>query len=87
MPLALSIVTPERPVVETEVDSVVLPGSEGEFGVLPGHEALLAPLREGAVTYQEAGRAVRVAITGGFAEVTQSRVTVLADAARPATQA
>jgi F-type H+-transporting ATPase subunit epsilon len=84
MPLALSIVTPAHPLVETDVDSVVLPGSEGEFGVLPGHEALLAPLREGSVVYQEAGRPVRVEITGGFAEVTQSRVTVLADAARPA---
>jgi F-type H+-transporting ATPase subunit epsilon len=83
VPLALSIVTPQRPVVETEVDSVVLPGSEGEFGVLPGHEALLAPLAQGAVTYQEGGRGVRVDITGGFAEVTQSRVTILADAARP----
>jgi F-type H+-transporting ATPase subunit epsilon len=81
MPLALSIVTPARPVVETDVDSVVLPGSEGEFGVLPGHEALLAPLREGLVVYQEAGRQVRIAITGGFAEVTQTHVTVLADSA------
>ena len=87
MPLALSIVTPERPLVETEVDSVVLPGSEGQFGVLPGHEALLAPLAEGAITYQESGRTVRVEITGGFAEVTQSRVTVLADAATPAASA
>jgi F-type H+-transporting ATPase subunit epsilon len=84
VPLALSIVTPARAVVETEVDSVVLPGSEGEFGVLPGHEALLAPLREGAVVYQEAGQSVRVEITGGFAEVTQTHVTVLADAARSA---
>ena len=84
MPLTLSIVTPARRVVETEVDSVVLPGSEGEFGVLPGHEALLAPLAQGDVTDQEAGRGIRIAITGGFAEVTQSRVTVLADAASPA---
>jgi len=53
VPIALSIVTPERPIVETDVDSVVLPGSEGDFGVLPGHEALLAPLREGPVVYQE----------------------------------
>lgn len=87
MPLALSIVTPERPLVETEVDSVVLPGSEGQFGVLPGHEALLAPLAEGAVTYQQGGRALRVEITGGFAEVTQSRVTILADAATSVTSA
>jgi len=87
VPIALSIVTPERPIVETDVDSVVLPGSEGDFGVLPGHEALLAPLREGPDVYQESGRAVRIAITGGFAEVTQARVTILADSARPASAA
>jgi F-type H+-transporting ATPase subunit epsilon len=87
VPIALSIVTPSRAVVETEVDSVVAPGSEGEFGVLPGHAPLLAALKPGVVSYTEAGgRTSRVAIGGGFAEVTQERVTVLAPSAESAQQ-
>jgi len=82
MPLALSIVTPEKPLLDTEVDSVVLPGAEGEFGVLPEHEAFLAPLKEGLLVYQTGGRSTRVELSGGFAEVTQTRVVVLADSAR-----
>jgi F-type H+-transporting ATPase subunit epsilon len=79
--LRLSIVTPTRSVVETDADSVVAPGSEGEFGVLPGHAPLLAALRPGVVSYTEGGRTRRLAIGGGFAEVTQERVTVLAPSA------
>lgn len=86
MPIALSIVTPSRAVVETEADSVVAPGSEGEFGVLPGHAPLLAALKPGVVSYTEGGRISRIAIGGGFAEVTQERVTVLAPSAESAQQ-
>jgi F-type H+-transporting ATPase subunit epsilon len=78
VPLRLSIVTPMRPLVEADVEQVVAPGSEGEFGVLPGHSALLVALRPGVVRWVEAGRARRAAISGGLAEVTQERVTVLA---------
>jgi len=81
VPLSLSIVTPSRAVVETEADSVVAPGTEGEFGVLPGHAPLLVALRAGVVRYTEGGRTSRIAIAGGLAEVTQERVTVLAPAA------
>lgn len=81
MPLRLNIVTPARPLIDAEVDQVVAPGSEGEFGVLPGHSALLVSLAPGVVRWTEAGRARRVAIGGGFAEVTQERVTVLAPVA------
>ena len=77
VPLQLSIVTPERPLVEAEVDSVVAPGSEGEFGVLPGHEPLLLALARGEVRYTAAGQTQRVAVSGGFAEITGSRVTLL----------
>jgi F-type H+-transporting ATPase subunit epsilon len=79
--LRLSIVTPTRPLVDAVVEQVVAPGSEGEFGVLPGHSALLAALKPGVVRWTESGRARRAAIAGGFAEVTQERVTVLAQAA------
>ena len=81
MGLRLSIVTPARPIVDADVEQVVAPGSEGEFGVLPGHAALLAELKPGVVRWLEAGRPRRAAISGGFAEVTQERVTVLAPVA------
>lgn len=86
MPLRLSIVTPMRPLVEVDVDSVVAPGSEGEFGVMPGHAPFLIALKAGVVRWTEGGRAQRAAISGGFAEVTQERVTVLAPAAELASQ-
>jgi len=79
--LRLSVVTPSRSVVDTDADSVVAPGSEGEFGVFPGHAPLLAALRAGVLSYSAAGKQSRLAIGGGFAEVTQERVTVLAPTA------
>ncbi len=81
MALRLSVVTPQRRVLDAEVDSVLCPGSEGEFGVLPGHEALLAPLAEGRLEWTERGARRAVRIGGGFAEVTQERVVILADSA------
>jgi len=83
MPFVLSVVTPESPLVESEVQDVVLPGAEGEFGVLPDHEALLAPLQAGVLSYRAGGTVKRLELGGGFAEVTRERVTVLADSARP----
>jgi len=79
--LRLSIVTPSRPLLDADVEQVVAPGSEGEFGVLPGHAALLVSLKPGVMRWTESGRARRAAISGGFAEVTQERVTVLAPVA------
>jgi F-type H+-transporting ATPase subunit epsilon len=79
--LRLRVVTPARPVADVEADTVVCPGSEGQFGVLPGHEPFLAPLAEGNVEWDERGRRRRVAIAGGFAQVTADAVTVLADSA------
>ena len=79
MPVDLAIVTPARTLVEEPVDSVVAPGSEGEFGVLPAHEALLAPLQAGELRYVVGGQTKTVQIEGGFAEVTQERVTILAE--------
>jgi F-type H+-transporting ATPase subunit epsilon len=81
MSFRLVIVTPTRAVVETDAESLVAPGSEGEFGVLPGHAPLLAALKPGVVSYAESGRTNRVAIAGGVAEVTQQRVTVLTQSA------
>jgi len=84
MPLRLSVITPARPLVDLDVDHVVVPGREGEFDVLPGHELFLAPLRPGVLRFGTHGREQRIAVSGGFAEVTQTTVTVLSpSAARP----
>jgi len=77
VPLQLSIVTPERAVLDLAVDSVVVPGAEGEFGVLPDHESLLAPVSEGVVRYSGSEGSGELSVTDGFAEVTGDRVTLL----------
>ena len=70
MPVELSIVTPERQVFAGSVDNVVLPGAEGDFGVLENHERFLAPLRIGEARIENGGRVQWAAITDGFAQVT-----------------
>jgi F-type H+-transporting ATPase subunit epsilon len=80
MPLALEIISPEKMLVSREVDMVVIPGTEGDLGILPGHSRLITGLRGGLVDIYE-GNAVtdRFFVTGGFAEVTDTRCSVLAD--------
>ena len=80
MGLTLSIVTPQGSVFEGDVEGVVLPGSEGDFGVLPDHERFLCPLRIGEVEILSAGTRSFAAVSGGFADVSGERVTVLVDA-------
>jgi len=78
----LEIVTPERKVYSEDVDFVVVPGSEGEMGFLPGHSPLASSLKIGVLRVtKDAGKPLRIAITGGFVEVMDSRVTVLTSAA------
>ena len=80
MPLALEIVSPERLLLARDVDMVVVPGTEGDLGILPGHSKLVTSLRGGLVDIYEAGKITdRFFVTGGFAEVTESRCSVLAD--------
>jgi F-type H+-transporting ATPase subunit epsilon len=79
MPIQLDIVTPSGVAYHGEVDGVVLPGSEGDFGVLPEHERFLCPLRVGEVQIQTGGRTIYAAIADGFADVTGSKVAVLVD--------
>src|SRR5438067_13063619 len=76
------LVTPERLIVSTEVEMVVVPGTEGNFGVLPGHSPLISTIRPGTIDIYE-GRTVteRIFVVGGIAEVTPERCTVLADEA------
>ncbi len=82
MPVSLEIVSPERLLVSQSVDMVVIPGSEGDIGVLPEHSPMITLLRGGEVILYEGDRATaRYFVTGGFAEITGERVTVLADTA------
>ena len=79
MPFELTIVTPEGQAYQGSVERVVLPGSEGEFGVLTNHERFLAPLRVGAVEILTDDEALFAAVADGFAEVDGESVTVLVD--------
>jgi len=80
--IRLTIVTRERKIIETDADEVVLPGYEGELGILPGHTPLLAILRIGQVRYRSGGNVEKLVITWGFAEVLPDRVIVMAETAR-----
>src|SRR5215203_4410124 len=77
--LTLEIVTPDRALVTEQVDEVELPGSEGYFGVLPGHTPLLSMLKVGELWYRVGQEKRHFAVAGGFVEVLPDRVTVLAD--------
>lgn len=78
------LVMPERELLATEADMVVVPGSEGDFGVLPGHAPLISTVRPGVLEVFQGSKAEqRFLVVGGFAEVTPERCTVLADEALP----
>ena len=79
--LSLEIVTPDRSLVRDEIDEIVVPGSEGYLGILPGHAALLATLGEGEAWYRKGQEKHYLQISRGFVEVLPDRVTILADAA------
>jgi F-type H+-transporting ATPase subunit epsilon len=82
--LTLEVATPTRLVVAETVDEVVMPGSEGYFGVLPGHAPLLATLGIGELMYRKGSAEYHLALSGGFAEVRNDKVIVLGEhAERP----
>ena len=74
----LQIVTPERLLVQEQVDEVEIPGSKGYFGVLPGHTPMLASLAVGELWYRKGQEKIYLSIAYGFAEVLPDRVTILA---------
>ena len=82
--ILLELVTPERLVLSDEVDEVVAPGYEGEFGVLPGHTQFLVILNIGVLWYRKGSAIKKLALGGGFAEVNHDRVVVMADTAERA---
>jgi F-type H+-transporting ATPase subunit epsilon len=77
----LDILTPEKVVFSDSIETVTAPGSLGEFGVLPGHAALITTLETGEVAIKKDNREYWLAISGGFAEVGNDKVTILAEAA------
>lgn len=79
--LALRIVTPEGNVLKEDVEFVVLPGEAGELGILPRHTPLIAALKVGVLRYTSEGSTKRVALSGGFVEVGDNQVAVLAETA------
>ena len=81
--LHFDLVSPERRLFAGDVDQVVVPGEEGDFGVLPNHAPFMSVIRPGAITVLNDGTSERTFIHGGFAEVTPAGLTILAEEAIP----
>lgn len=77
----LEIVTPQRKVFSEDVDFLVAPGSDGELGILPNHTPLITALNIGIMRVEQEGKKFKVVVSGGFMEVRNSKITVLATAA------
>ncbi len=82
--ILLEVVTPEKQLLSQQVDEVIAPGSEGEFGVLPGHCHFLSSLRIGELRYHIGDQANHMAVLWGYAEVTPTKVTIMAEIAEKA---
>jgi F-type H+-transporting ATPase subunit epsilon len=84
MPLPLEIVSPDKLLLSRDVDMAVIPAAEGLMGVQQGHSPMIVLLQGGTITIHEGGRATdQLFVSGGFAEITPERCTVLADDAVP----
>lgn len=79
--LELEVVTPERRVLAELVDMVTVPGLGGELGILPGHTPLISQLQTGVLSYSKDGKATQLHVSGGFVEIKDDRVSVLAEVA------
>ena len=84
--LKLEIVTPERRVLDAEVDSVTVPTASGEAGILPQHAPLISALKPGILTYSAKGSNDKLAVSSGFVEVNGDNVSVLVDTAETAAE-
>lgn len=80
----LEIVTPQGLVVSTQVEEAYVPGSQGDFGILPGHVPFLTALRVGELHYRQGKEIHYIAVNRGFADVLATRTTILTDTAEPA---
>ena len=79
--LQLEVVTPERRVLSESVNAVTVPGRGGEMGILPGHAPMISELQTGVLSYNEEGNTFQLHVSGGFVEVNNDRVAVLAEIA------
>src|SRR6266581_9621570 len=79
--LQLDVVTPERRVLSEAVNAVTVPGRGGEMQILPGHAALISELQTGVLAYNQGGSSFQLHVSGGFVEVSDDRVAVLAEIA------
>jgi F-type H+-transporting ATPase subunit epsilon len=79
--MRLDIVTPEKKAFSDEIDNVVVPGSEGELGILPAHAPLVTTLKPGELRYEKEGEEHHLAIGTGIVEISDDRVSVLTDMA------
>jgi F-type H+-transporting ATPase subunit epsilon len=82
--IAFELVSPERVLVSQDADMVIVPGTDGDFGVLAGHQPLISSVRPGVIEVHDAGAdTIRIFVDGGFAEVTGERCSVVAEDATP----
>ncbi|HKG13848.1 MAG TPA: F0F1 ATP synthase subunit epsilon [Pyrinomonadaceae bacterium] len=79
MPLQLDVITPERRLLSEQVDAATVPGLGGELGILPGHTPLISQLKTGVLSYTQGATTRRLLVSGGFVEINDDRVSVLAD--------
>lgn len=79
MSLLLEVITPEKVILKEEVDEIVVQTTTGEITILPNHEDLLTKLKEGEMLIKKHGKITYFALTGGFLEVSQNKVNILAD--------
>ncbi len=86
MPLAIEILTPSRLLLQDQVDELNVPGAEGYLGILPGHTALLTILGQGVLMYRKGEQRQYMAVFGGYMEVNDDKVTILADVAERASE-
>jgi F-type H+-transporting ATPase subunit epsilon len=84
--LKLEIVTPEKKILDESVDSVTVPTASGEAGILPNHAPLISALKPGILSYSNKGTTERLAVSGGFVEVSSNTVSVLTDTAETAAE-
>jgi F-type H+-transporting ATPase subunit epsilon len=81
--LKFNLVSPERELVARDVDEVIVPGTEGEFGVFANHSPFMSTLMPGVLVVKDAGAEEKIFVQGGFADVTPEGLTVLAELAIP----
>jgi F-type H+-transporting ATPase subunit epsilon len=83
----LELVSPEKLLLSRPVEMAIIPAAEGDMGVLPGHSPMIVALKGGVIEVREAGKQPeRLFVAGGFAEITPTRMTVLADEATPVSE-